>query len=234
MPRPTPDPMPAAELGTWLFVAAESMFFAGLMVAFLVLRRADPPLFARSAAVVSRPATVTAIALLAASLAVLAVNRGRPLAITAALAVAFLSTQAWAAAGLLTHHTLVTATAVYDGRVTPGSGGQLTIAGTRRPVTAGFDIVAMTPDDSPGTDGTFAVPAAARPDEADYGPSRNAYFACWFLFVAAHAVHVVGGLVAIAWLSARRRFPAASRSVRLYWRFVTVAGLVGSALLWRG
>ncbi len=225
-----PDPMPAATLGMWLFVAAEGMFFAGLLSAFLVLQSTpgEHALFVRSAAVVSRPLTAVAVGLLVASSAVL--WRGGRRWVVAGLAVAFLAVQASAGHRLLSHHTIVTATAVYDGRATTAA-AEWRVTGVRLPLPPTFDLARAMPSDLPGVAGTYAIPTTDVRAAAAYGSSRNNYFGCYFLVTAAHAAQVVGGLVALGWLAVRRRSPAAAAAVTLYWQFANGVGAVSLVLL---
>ena len=234
------DPMPAAALGMWLFIAGEAMFFAGLLSAFIVLQSVpgERLLFVRSAAVVSRPLTIVAAGLLVAGSLVL--RRGKAdvgrLAIFAGLAVAFLGVQAGAGWRLLSHDTVATASAVYDGTVARRRNA-VTITGVRAALPPSFDVSRTMPADlrRGGTVGQFAVPALDVRLEANYGPSRNNYFACYFLVTAAHALHGVGGLVALGWLIVRARRRTATdvqvRAVTLYWQFVNGVGLLSLLLL---
>jgi heme/copper-type cytochrome/quinol oxidase subunit 3 len=237
------DPMPVAALGMWLFIAGEAMFFAGLLSAFLVLQSTagERALFVRSAAMVSRPATIGAAALLLTMSAALwrGVTRIGPQVVAAGLAVAFLGVQAWAGDRLLAHETIVTTSAVYDGGAAHGR-GMVVVTGTRMPLPAAFDVARTVGSDLRG--GTAIDREPIDPTdirlEADYGPSRNNYFACYFLVTAAHALHVGGGLVALAWLAVRTRRGTATRLqahvVCLYWQFVNGVGLLAILLLWLG
>ncbi len=231
---PTADPMPAAALGAWLSVAAEAMFFAGLLSAYLVLQStpAEHARFVRSAAVVSRPLTAAAAALLAASAAV-RWRRPRRLGGAAALAVAFLAVQAWADHRLLAHRTVVTAAAVFDGHVADTPTGP-SVTGVREPLPPSLDLSRTTPDDVRGPAGTYAVPATDVRADASYGPSRNNYFGCYFLVTGAVVVHVGGSLIALAWLGVRRRSPAATRAVTLFWQFGNAVGVASLVLLSAG
>ncbi len=230
-PPPNADPMPTAALGAWLCVAAEAMFFAGLLSAFLVLQStpAEHARFVRSAAVVSRPLTAVAVTLLGASAAVLW-RAPRRLGVVATLAVAFLGVQAWADHLLLAHHTVVTTTAVFDGRVADASTGP-SVTGVREPLPPSLDLSRTVPDDVRGPAGTYAVPAPDVRADATYGPSRNNYFGCYFLVTGAVVAHVLGGLLGLAWLAARRRSAAAAWAVTLYWQFGHTVGIASLVLL---
>ena len=227
--------MPTAALGTWLFLAGEAMFFAGLLSAFLVLQSAPANrlLFARSAAVVGHLWPAVGLALLiASSVALWRLGPGRAVA---ALAVGFLAVQAIVAWQLSDHGTIVTATTVYDGRLATTAAGW-TVDGRRVPLTTGFDVHAVTPADlRSGPAGRFTVPTSDVRLVATYGPARNNYFALFALVTGAHAVHVVGGLAALAWLAVRRRRGTATvvhaASVTLYWQFVNGVGAIAILLL---
>ena len=238
------DPMPAAALGMWLFVAGEAMFFAGLLSAYLVLQ--SPPgehaLFVRSAAVVSRPLTGLAAVLLVGCAGVLWQRPARVSAqvTTALLAVAFLAVQAAAGGRLLSHHTVITPTDVYDGSVANGVPVMpgVAVTGLRLPLPPAFDVSGTMPDGLRSLGavvGTYSVPTSLVRADAAYGPSRNNYFACYFLVGAAHAAHVIGGLVALGWLIVRTRWrtatPVQVRAVALYWQFLNGVGLLSLLLL---
>ena len=230
-PAARPDPMPAAALGMWLFLAGEAMFFAGLLSAFIVLQSSPDQraLFARSAAVVGRAGPAAAVVLIVASAAL--VWRRGPRWAVAGTAVALLAVQLVVARGLVRHQTIVTATDVYDGRATQAD-GRTTVEGTRSPLTAGFDVHRTMPADlRSAVAGTFTVADADVRLASTYGPSRNNYFAFVALATGAHAVHVIGGLGAMAWLTARRRTPVAEWALRLYWQFVNGVGLIVVVML---
>ena len=223
-----PDPMPAAMLGMWLFLAGEAMFFAGLMSAFIVLQSSPEQraLFARSAHVTSLPLTIVSAALLVAS-AVWIWRRFNAAAVIG-LGVAFLLVQALAGGRLLTHRTIVLPPYVLDGRLT----GRSSLDGLRAPLPPTLDLARTMPGDLAGSVGgrfDYYGGADVRAD-VGYGPSRNNYFACYFLVTAVHALHVVGGLAAAAWLGWRVRRRTATdlqvRAVSLYWQFVNGVGLL--------
>ncbi len=237
---PPADPMPAAALGMWLFLAGEAMFFAGLLSAFLVLQSSpgERALFVRSARVVNLPLTLTAAALIAVTAVVLwrGATRASWLAVAGGVAVAFLIVQVVAAGLLLRHETVVTATDVYDGAATH-KGGYVTGWGYRSPLPPALDVARTLPADvARGTAaGPFTVAESDARLVAAYGPSRNNYFGCYFLVTVAHALHVGAGLIALAWLTWRTRrrtaSPGQTRAVVLYWQFVNGVGLLALLIL---
>jgi cytochrome c oxidase subunit 3 len=101
---------PAARLGSWLFLAADAMFFLGLIGAYMVLRSGHPQAAVAELATHSRaPMAINVILLLGGSVAMMiAEKRNRP----AALAVTF-----FAGAGFLavTFHYLVVPPLPMDG-----------------------------------------------------------------------------------------------------------------------
>ncbi len=236
IPTEREDPMPAPMLGMWLFLAGEAMFFAGLLSAFIVLQSVpgERDLFVRSARVVSRPLTIAAGMTLLASSAIW--WRGAKtvwsLRWAEGLGCAFLGIQAITAYPLLLHETIVTASTVYDGRVIRH--GDFRVDGVQMPLPDAFDVNRYVRPIRGGEDRLAVDPSQIRL-EATYGPSRNNYFACYFLVNIAHALHVVGGLVALAWLARRARkgtaTAAQTRIVTLYWQFVNGVGLLSLVLL---
>jgi heme/copper-type cytochrome/quinol oxidase subunit 3 len=82
---------PPARLGLWLFLAADSMFFLGLIGAILVLRSGQPEVFSAGAAALSKPAmALSAILLLAGSAAMRLRNARFSLTLTFLTAAGFL------------------------------------------------------------------------------------------------------------------------------------------------
>jgi heme/copper-type cytochrome/quinol oxidase subunit 3 len=230
------DPMPAATLGMWMFLASEAMFFTGLLSAYIVLQSVpgERALFVRSARVVSLPLTIVAGMTLVAASAIWCrrVMTPRSLSLAGGLAAAFLAIQAITASHLLSHETVVTASTVYDGRVIHH--GDFRIDGVQMPLPNAFDVNRYVRPMFANEDRQGIDPKQIRV-AANYGPSRNNYFACYFLVTVAHAVHVIGGLAALAWLMGRTRkgtaTAAQTRVVTLYWQFVNGVGLLSLVLL---
>jgi len=87
----------SAKLGVWLFLAADSMFFLGLVGAYLVLRSGQPEIFASGALSKSLAAADAALLLIGSAAMATAARCTCQYRLIAALAVALL-----AAAGFLT------------------------------------------------------------------------------------------------------------------------------------
>ena len=235
IPLERPDPMPAGMLGMWLFLAGEAMFFAGLLSAFIVLQSVpgERALFLRSARVVSVSLTITALCVLAIS--IVAVHRQMPRRVIVILAAVFLVVQGSSCCLLLTHRTVVTSQFVFDGR----DSWMNAYHGVRAPLPATLDLAQLMPSDlkdaTPWGNDSAQDPATYSDVRVDqnYGPSRNNYFACYFLVTAAHAIHVIGGLLAIACLASRRHrlTHVQQRAMSLFWQFVNGVGLVSVVLL---
>lgn len=64
----------------------------------------------------------------------------------------------------------------------------------------------------------------------DILPRTNLYWSCFFVLTGVHALHVLGGLVALAWTSVRSRLSFELAS--LYWHFVDAVWIVIFALLY--
>jgi cytochrome c oxidase subunit III len=74
---------------------------------------------------------------------------------------------------------------------------------------------------------------------AGHGPASSTQMATYFLLTGVHLLHVVGGLIAIAWVLVRTGavpdpLPAANRlrALALYWGFVDVIWVIIFALLY--
>lgn len=224
------DPMPAATLGMWLFLASEAMFFAAILAGFIVLQSVPGAraVFARSAGVPNLGLAIGSAMLLVAS--IVAVWRRARGWTVAGLATAFLIVQVLSCWLLLTHRTIVTTDAIYDGRWTYGGH----FHGTKSATPSTLDLARLMPGELTGPVGNHDVSLGdAVQADVNYGPSRNNYFACFFLITGAHAIHVVGGLIALAWLAVRRRSATEPQrqAVGMYWQFVNVVGLLAIAML---
>ncbi len=237
----TTAPMTAARLGMWLFLASETMFFAGVIGGFLVLQNAgaEHPLFLKSAKLVTGfslvgVCTMAPAVLSFASSVVLMRARRHAVLISVALAVAILAVEFVGSGNLLRRHTVaVVDTAagwVYDGTVETRTKAQCTMRASRTDLPEGFDVHQVVSSDLAGPRQSYSFPIASIRQDASYGPSRNNFFAIFFLVTAVHAVHVIGGLLAIGWLYVCRRRETAFGAVVMYLHFVNAMGLAGLLL----
>ncbi|MCC7348993.1 MAG: heme-copper oxidase subunit III [Phycisphaerales bacterium] len=56
MPAPeTQDPLPPGKVGTWMFLAAEMMFFIALVGSYIVLRSSSRPMFESQSSLLNKP-----------------------------------------------------------------------------------------------------------------------------------------------------------------------------------
>ena len=245
--------MTAERLGMTLLLAADAMFFAGLLAAFIVYRGARPEWYAeqaRSLHPLLGTATLVALACGAASITVAArrpaAGRRRGLRVlTAAAGLIALGLIASEYAGLLRHRTVVAhdsagSVVVYDGR-TSADGTFVRIVGTARPLSADepFDLHTVAPRELTGPVAVYDVPAAAVIQSAAYGPSRNGFFAAFYVLTMAVAVQVLVAVVAVArpLLTATGDGPgaataAAAGNVALVWQFLAVVWAVLVAMLY--
>ena len=42
-------------------------------------------------------------------------------------------------------------------------------------------------------------------EDLTYGPSRNNFFACYFLFTAVHVLHLIAGMIALMWFMIKHK-----------------------------
>jgi heme/copper-type cytochrome/quinol oxidase subunit 3 len=242
--------MPACTLGMNLFLASEAMFFVGMLGSFLVLQSAQRALFHHMASMMGGWETaVLSLLLVAASAVILRFRHAlqpkiavAPSRLTRQLlaiffAVVFAIFQMLILNHLLSQHTIV---ARIDGHAFVFNGvlGD-SLKGTRSVLPPDFDATKLTPADfpsNPAAAGVFAIPPETILRDVSYGPSRNNYLACYFLFTAAHLVHLLAGLLAMLWLWARMARGTATAvnitCVYSYWHFVNIVGVLGLLLLY--
>jgi heme/copper-type cytochrome/quinol oxidase subunit 3 len=230
----TPVIRDSASLGMTLFLAAEGMFFLGLLSALTVLGPAQAPLFRRSAAELSTVGLFTSIACLAA-MSLLGLSRSWSIRlrwIAVGAGVLFLALQGLQYWRLLRHQTVV-AQYLDRPRVLDGTardtGDTLVITGTMADLPDQYNPHAVILP-TPATAGTFTVAKKGVINRESYGPARNNFFSCYFAITAVHAVHLLGGLAALWWVTFRRRvrFPA----VQLYWHTMNAIGIVCLVAIW--
>jgi cytochrome c oxidase subunit 3 len=224
----------SASLGMTLFLAAEAMFFLGLLSALLVIGPAHGAVFHRSGAELNKPALAASILCLLA-MSALAFRRpwqAKSRWIAIGVAVLFLGLQSLQCWRLERHETVVAPAGgklmVFDGTVKE-SNGNLTVTGTAADLPDEFDPhdVKMPPSALPGT---FTVSESSVRGRQSYGPGRSNFFSSYFILTSVHAVHLIGGMIALAWVTLRRRtrFPAGE----LYWHTMNAIGIFCLAALW--
>ena len=248
----------AGKIGIWLFVASEIMFFMGILVSYVLFRAADPQLFSAQAAVLNKVlGGINTLILLGSSatiaMAVGAARRNKPgkaiacMGLTLVLAALFLGIKASEYWDKFCHYTLIARMSdgtsyVYDGGTHMGKGG-FVLYGYRAPLPADntWDIHLTSPQQMREASGltspqTYQIPSSAILEQMNYGPWKNIFFACYFTLTAVHAVHVIGGMIAIAILllgtAIRKIQPAAIEYVAIYWYFVDVVWIFLFVLLY--
>ena len=231
----------SAVLGMWLFLATEILLFGGLFCAYAVYRANHPEVFEYAHVYLSKPlGAVNSVILLVSSFTmaagVWAAQQGRRrllvtlLALTIACGCGFLGIKVveyehkWKE-GLLwgkhyrpPEHPISLAAHVAEEHGQPA------------PVQAPGDVdpgwVFHPADDGPRG---LLAPGRAAPVLADEPPVRNVqtFFAVYFAMTGLHGLHVIAGLVLIAWLlvrSAKGHFGPAYFTpvpmVGLYWHVV--------------
>ena len=181
------------------------------------------------------------------------------LGLTIACAVAFMGIKYVEYKDKLTHHTIVTKEAdgnfyVYDGHLASRTSDSITLAHAHRSeikpgepfnihwasaasVKAGEAAAhgeAEGEDHSHGTDVT--IKNADISQNITYGPWKNIFYACYFTTTGVHGLHVVGGIVALAFLLGHALrgnvFAPHTEYVGLYWHFVDLVWIFLFPLLY--
>jgi heme/copper-type cytochrome/quinol oxidase subunit 3 len=226
-------------LGMYLFLASEAMFFVGLLGSFVVLESAggQHQLFVRSSEMLSKWIGLSSILLLLISSYQLMQIRpmSKSIALIASLVFLLLQLLQWTI--LLRHHTLV----LSDSAGVFVSEGAMAI-----PLPKPFDIHSFTPGDFGHAEKSTVTQSMILQD-LNYGPSRNNFFACYFLMSAVHCLHLVIGIVAVLWFlifprpvlryaqgqdETRVKPNDLPPAVQIYWHFVNAIGLFSLAVLY--
>ncbi len=219
----------APTLGMWLFLASEAMFFIAMLGAFVVLQSTGEQheLFVRSSKMLSKGIGSLSVILLLASSVLIVAKEGKLKWAAVAAGLVFVCLQYVQWTFLLVDHTTVFRDSgrlvVTDGL--PSHFHKITLP-------ASFDVHAITASDFAGTPMVkWQNPTGDVLVNQDYGPSRNNYFASYFLMSAAHGLHLMAGLIALLWfmLFRRGRIPVA---VQNYWHFVNGVGIFGIVALY--
>ena len=190
-------------------------------------------------------------------------NRGRTaicLLLTLLCATAFMCIKFIEYRDKFTHHTIVAKEAdglfVYDGHKVSNDGKTFVIEGHRARVEPGpFDIhwmsnagVAALEHRQGGGGGgeaaeggghhgaKYEIPIANISQNITYGPWKNVFYASYFVTTGVHGLHVLGGMVALAFLLIHslfgRLFPPHTEYVGLYWHFVDLVWIFLFPLLY--
>jgi cytochrome c oxidase subunit 3 len=254
------DPTPPGKVAIWLFLASEIMFFIAILGSYIVLRSAAPALFSKHAEALSKVmAGVNTIVLILSSvtmyIAVDAAAKGLRSRVIGALAVTFLCASTFMVikyfeyTAKFEHYTVVAREGgsrsgplyVYDGHLHEHDGHR-TITGYRAEVPKNFDIHLVAERDVHEWSGQsapqeFAIPARDQTaHEVNYGPWKNNFYASYFTATGVHGVHVVGGMIPIAFLIIfalrGRLLPHHTEYVGLYWHFVDLVWIFLFPLLY--
>jgi cytochrome c oxidase subunit III len=239
--QPRPDTgLYNAKVGMWLFLASEVMLFGGLFSAYLLLRVGAPAgTWPRGWLNVALGTTNTIILALSAITTLLAwaalkfnqFPRYKVYhALTILLAVVFLGIKSFEYRDKFHHYEIqLTDGRIADGHLVenrPGS-DQVVIEG--RFVGSHADLL------EPPAGGRTAARSEIRLDRSqirkmqNYGPWHNNFLAIYFTLTSLHALHVIGGVLVIAWLwgpGSRMWFTDPARFTNrvevsgLFWHFV--------------
>jgi heme/copper-type cytochrome/quinol oxidase subunit 3 len=226
-----PNIIDVPTLGMWLFLASEAMFFVAMLGGFVVLESTGQQhaMFVKSSQMLSGWILIGSIVMLALSSLALSQHRSSLPWISVLMGIVFILLLAGQWLLLLEHHTCVARleghAVVLDGSEST-DGNTLVVNARKSELADGFDIHSTTASDFVGQRQFSTVKDQDVLQDSDYGPSRNNFFASYFLMSAAHGVHLIAGLAALLWflLFRRGRIPTALQN---YWHFVNVVGILG-------
>jgi len=252
------DPTPPGKIAIWLFLASEIMFFIGVLGSYIVLRSGSPALFSKHALALSKPlAGINTIVLILSSvtmyIGVDAAHAGKrnkailALCCTIVCGLAFMGIKAVEYNAKFTHHTIVTRESptggpvyVMDGHV-HGHGADAKLVGFRAAVPDhGFNINLVSEEDVKEWSGQkeeeeFPITGVISQD-INYGPWKNIFYASYFATTGVHAAHVIGGLIALAFLVGHllrgKILAPHTEYVGLYWHFVDLVWIFLFPLLY--
>ncbi|HMB96737.1 MAG TPA: cytochrome c oxidase subunit 3 [Tepidisphaeraceae bacterium] len=259
------DPTSPGKVAIWLFLASEIMFFIGVLGSYIVLRSGSAALFSKHAEALNRlEGGINTVVLILSSVTMyIAVEsaqkmmRGRTIAamlITILCAFAFMGIKYDEYKAKFTHHTIVTresatgATWVYDGHV-HYEGDKKILVGYRAPMPAsGFNINLVAETDVKQWQADAAGVSEKDVKEQDYtisgiisqdinyGPWKNIFYACYFTTTGVHAAHVIGGVLAMLFLTIHairgKVLAPHIEYVGLYWHFVDLVWIFLFPLLY--
>ena len=221
--EPVGLPVPNGKLAMWLFLGTEVMFFTGLIGAYIVLRGAAGTQWPRPGQVLFEPVgALNTFLLICSSLtAVVAVNAAKAgdrrrlltmLVATYCLGSVFLGIKGWEYREKVSH-------------------GYLPVAFAGSDLARWLEYRADAPV-------KLADPDAPHDDRAQ-PPGLNLWAASYFMLTGFHAIHVIAGLLAFAWLILRAVAgtldPAHAGlvgNVGLYWHFVDLVWIFLFPLLY--
>jgi len=256
------DPTAPGKVGIWLFLASEIMFFVAILGSYIVIRAGAPELFAANAQTLDKRlgglnTLILIFSSLTMALAVDAAQKGerkvvrRNLLITFLCAVAFLGVKTKEYWDKANHQTVVardsSAIYVYDGHAHVAQDGTIHLTGYRMLMPAPesghkmFDIHLVSKEQVREASGmtkpqTFEIRPADVNTAITYGPWKNLFFGAYFTLTGIHALHVIGGMIALGILLSQslrgKLFPAHTEYVGLYWHFVDLVWIFLFPLLY--
>lgn len=230
--KPRPDTgLTNGKLGMWLFLASEVMLFGALFSAYVLLRvGSEEGAWPLGSDILNVPiGAVNTIVLITSSVSMVMAwaslkmeqpGRARVyLAVTLALAVLFLVVKVgWEYRPKLSHYTVW----LVDGTSMDGH-----LDGT---VDAAADHIMFVPD-AEGAEHPEAMQISREQIKriSNFGPSHDNYLGIYWTMTGLHGLHVLGGVIAIAWflvpgMTLFRKDPEMYTNrieyVGLYWHFV--------------
>jgi heme/copper-type cytochrome/quinol oxidase subunit 3 len=237
---------PAIAVALCLAMAADAMFFITLTGALLVLRAGNAMMFAAHVGQLSKPLALAGGAALLAGSIVLWIGSSHAATARWAVAVAiflgcgFLTTRCVEYGQLLSHHTIIARIdadhpfTIFDGQLI-NHAGQRFVMGCSAPLPPDADAHALAPAQIAACSGMnqprmLALPAEIFED-IPYAPGKNVFYAIWYLFTAAHLVHVLL-LMTVMGISLIRPKPVSPALVSC-WHYLAVLSVLLFPLLYQ-
>lgn len=227
----------AGKLGMWIFLATEVLMFSGLFCAYAVYRQGHPEVFQRAAQYLNwKLGALNTVVLISSSLtmawAVYCACTGQPrrlclmLALTLLLGAGFLGVKAVEYHDKWKHHLLPGAR-FEPHRAPPVRGSAPPPAAPKS--AAATDVWTGPP---PGVAPRGLAPESAAQETsapAELPRRAHVFFGIYFLMTGLHGLHVIAGMIAIAWLLRRARRGDFGREyytpvdlVGLFWHLVDI------------
>jgi cytochrome c oxidase subunit 3 len=250
------DPVAPGKVAIWMFLASEIMFFIAILGTYIILRSAAPALFSRHAEALSKwMAGINTVVLILSSvtmyIAVDAAHKGLRNRVIGGLVVTFLCASTFMVikyfeyTAKFEHYTVVARESqggplyVYDGHLHEHDGHR-SITGYRAEVPAAFNIHLVSEADVHAWSGQSSPEEFDIPDQVSqqisYGPWKNNFYAAYFAATGVHGVHVLGGMIPIAFLTIfalrGKLLPNHTEYVGLYWHFVDLVWIFLFPLLY--
>jgi cytochrome c oxidase subunit 3 len=229
-----------AKVGMWLFLASEVMLFGGLFSAYILLRVGAPagtwPHGWLNIALGTTNTIILALSAITTLLAWAALKMNQfPRyklyhALTIILGVVFLGIKSYEYRDKFHHYEVqLTDGRIADGHLIKNQPGLDHVLIEGRFVESHAELMEPHPGGKSAKHSEIRIERSQIKKMQNYGPGHNTFMTLYFTLTSLHALHVIGGLVVIAWLwgpGSRMWFTDPARFTNrvevsgLFWHFV--------------